>query len=161
MKATIGYPVDAPEKQHIEVVVDNYDIWDAAFTIATIAVPLLKQLKTAKQGAPYVDDEDVPEELRSTSAAPKENEWDTDSLWFLRWDYVLDEMVYALSESANNRAGEDAFYKYADDFIESDDMPFEDYMNKIQFDAEGYNKYYKRVQNGCRLFGKYFQALWS
>ena len=161
MKATIGYPVDAPEKQHIEVVVDNYDTWDAAFTIATIAVPLLKQLKTTKQGAPHVDDEDVPEELRSTSAAPKENEWDTDSLWFLRWDYVLDEMVFAMSEIANNRAGEEAFYKYADDFIESDDMTLKDYMNNMQFDKEGYTKYHDRLQNGCRLFGKYFNALWD
>lgn len=161
MKANIGYPVEAPEKQHIEVVVDNYDTWSADFTIATIALPLLRQLKTTKQGAPNVDDEDVPEELRSTSAAPKENEWDTDEFWFLRWDYVIDEMIFAMSEVASNRSGEEAFYKYPDDFIESKDMRIQEYLAAVQFDDEGYEKYYNRVQNGCRLFGKYFQCLWD
>lgn len=161
MKAIIGYPVDAPEKQHIEVVVDNYDTWSADFTIATIALPLLRQLKATKQGAPNVDDEDVPKELRSTSAPQKENEWDTDDFWFMRWDYVIDEMIYAMNEISNNRNGEDAFYAKAEDFIESKDMSFKEYLDNIQFDKEGYEKYYNRLQNGCRLFGKYFQCLWD
>ena len=161
MKVNIGYPVDAPEKQHVEVVVDNYDTWSADFTIATIALPLLRQLKTTKQGAPNVDDEDVPEELRSTSAPAKENEWDTDEFWFLRWDYVLDEMMFALGEIASHRAGENVFYKYPDDFIDSKDMSIEAYMDAVQFDEVGYNKYHDRVQKGCRLFGKYLTALWD
>lgn len=161
MKATIGYPVDAPEKQHIEVVVDNYDTWSADFTIATIALPLLRQLKTTKQGAPNVDDEDVPEELRSTASPPKENEWDTDAFWFQRWDYVIDEMIFAMDEIASTKKGEDTFYKYPDDFMESEDMRFQEYLTAIQFDEEGWTKYHKRVQNGCRLFGKYFQCLWD
>ena len=47
-------------------------------TLAMIIVPMLKQLKETKHGAPFVDDEDVPEELKSTSAPAKENDWDTD-----------------------------------------------------------------------------------
>jgi molybdopterin molybdotransferase len=41
------------------------------------------------------DDIDVPEELRSTSAPPKENEYDTDANHFARWDWVMDEMIFA------------------------------------------------------------------
>lgn len=161
MKVNIGYPVDAPEKQHIEVVVDNYDTWSADFTIATIALPLLRQLKTTKQGAPNVDDEDVPPELHRTAAPPKEYEYDTDAFWFQRWDYVLDEMIFAMDEIAANKPGEDVFYKYPDDFIESKDMRFQEYVAAIQFDEEGWTKYHNRVTNGCRLFGKYFQCLWD
>jgi glutamate-1-semialdehyde aminotransferase len=54
---------------------------------------MLKQLKENKHGAPFTDDEDVPEHLRSTTAEPKENEWDTDSNHFLRWDWIMDEMI--------------------------------------------------------------------
>ncbi len=42
------------------------------YTLSHIVVPMLKQLKETKHGAPFVDDEDVPEELKSTSAPPKE-----------------------------------------------------------------------------------------
>jgi hypothetical protein len=37
----------------------------------------VETIKKDKHGAPFVDDEDVPEELKSTSAPPKENEYDT------------------------------------------------------------------------------------
>lgn len=62
---------------------------------------MLKQLKETKQGAPYVDDEDVPEHLRKSAAPPTENEWDTDDNHFKRWDYVLDEMIFAFESKQN------------------------------------------------------------
>ena len=55
---------------------------------------LLKQLDKEKHGAPYTDDNDVPEYLRSHMAQPKENEWDTDSLHFMRWDWIIAEMIW-------------------------------------------------------------------
>ena len=55
------------------VKIDYYDTWSMDHTLADIILPMLQQLKASKHGAPYVDDQDVPEELRSTSAPPREN----------------------------------------------------------------------------------------
>jgi hypothetical protein len=61
-----------------------------------------------KHGAPFVDDEDVPDHLKSTAAPAKENEWDTDANHFARWDWVLDEMIFAF-ECKTDDSWEEAF----------------------------------------------------
>ena len=52
-------------------------------------------LKKDKHGAPNTDDADVPDRLKSTSAPPKTNTYDTDEFHFQRWDWILDEMIWA------------------------------------------------------------------
>jgi hypothetical protein len=37
-------------------------------------------------------------------AQPKENEWDTDSLHFMRWDWILDEMIWAFEQKVSDDA---------------------------------------------------------
>ncbi len=151
-----------------EVKLDHYDSWSADWTIAQIAAPLLVQLQETKRSAPWVDDEDVPEELRSTSCAPKENEWDTDENWFKRWDYVLQEMIYAMQEIANDKENEPKMYKHVGD-IEFGDIDEATGLGEIKSLGveripemeESNRQYHERVQRGCVLFGKYFQNLWS
>ena len=151
-----------------EVKLDRYDSWSADWTIAQIAAPLLVQLQVTKHGAPFVDDEDVPEELRSTACAPKENEWDTDENHFKRWDYVLQEMIYAMQEIANDKENEPKMYKHVGD-IEFGEIDEGTGLGEIKSlgveripEMEQPNRqYHERIQNGCCLFGKYFQNLWS
>lgn len=100
-----------------EVKLDRYDSWSADWTIAQIAAPLLVQLQETKQGAPFVDDKDVPEELRSTSCAPKENEWDTDENWFKRWDWVMQEMIFAMQEIASHNENEPEMFERVGDMV--------------------------------------------
>jgi hypothetical protein len=133
------------KKQKVDVRIDPWDSWSADYTLAHIILPLLVEIKLNKHGASFVDDEDVPEEIRSTNAPPKENDWDTDEFWFKRWDYVLDEMCWAFSEIV----GDNGFER----FITGD--------NDEDFDSEGYEAYQKRISNGLRLFGKYYQGLWT
>jgi hypothetical protein len=92
------------------VEIDDYDVWNCDYTLAQIIHPLLVKFKEKKQGAPFVEDENVPEELRSTSCAPKENEWDTDENHFKRWDWALDEMIFAMQEIANVNENEPPYY---------------------------------------------------
>jgi hypothetical protein len=80
------------------VKIDRWDTWSMDHTLAHIILPMLKQLDKEKHGAPYTNDEDVPEYLRSHMAQPKENEWDTDSLHFMRWDWILAEMIWAFEQ---------------------------------------------------------------
>jgi hypothetical protein len=83
------------EKRRVSVHIDKYDTWGMDSTLAPIILPMLRQLRDTKHGAPFTEDEDVPEYIRSTYAPPKENDWDTDVYHFYRWDWILNEMIYA------------------------------------------------------------------
>jgi hypothetical protein len=136
------------------------DTWSMDHTLADIILPMLKQLNETKHGAPFVDDEDVPEgmNLRSTEAEPKENEWDTDSNHFKRWDWVLAEMIWAFEQKADDTA-EDQFFDHSE--VTEEDRRDPESYKKVKYDDEGYRKWQERKSNGFRLFGKYYEALWS
>ena len=104
-----------------------------------------------------VDDEDVPEELRSTSAPPVENEWDTDDNYHKRWEWVLDEMIWAMTDHADGN-GDDAFFDHSE---VDDSANIMEQIAKVKCDLKGLDAYNKRKQRGFELFGKYFQNLWD
>jgi hypothetical protein len=120
----------------VYVKIDRYDTWSMDSTLRHIILPMLKQLKETSHGAPFVDDEDVPEELKSTSAPPKKDDWDVDENHFKRWDYVMDEMIYA--------------FQVDPDLEDGAELGWEE--NK---------KMNERIQKGHLLFGKYYRNLWD
>ena len=111
--------IDERKHRKIEVRIDRYDTWSTDHTLALIIVPILKQLRDNKRGSAFIDDEDVPDELKSTSAPPKEYEWDVDANFEKRWDWVLDEMIWAFSQIINQDE-DDEFY---DPYEEGDEIP--------------------------------------
>jgi hypothetical protein len=131
---------------------------------------MLKQLKATKHGSPCVDDDDVPEGLglRSTEAPAKENDYDIDDNHFKRWDWALDEMIQAFECKLNEEWSEQ--YWTGTSRIEWQDTDSE-YGGKNckkmvelgdrKCDWDAYRAHEKRNQNGFRLFGKYYQALWD
>jgi hypothetical protein len=144
MKVNIKEYTDNGEDQRIEVHIDKWDTWSMDHTLAPIILPMLIQLKETKHGAPDVDLEDVPEGLRPTNT----EEWqklynetgDTDDKFFERWDWVLNEMIYAFDCKANK-----------------DDV----YMRFDIDDRDGMKQEQERISNGFRLFGKYYENLWD
>jgi hypothetical protein len=138
--------------------IDPWDTWSMDHTLADIIFPMLQQLKETKHGAPHTDDEDVPEYLRSHMAQPREHEWDTDDLHFMRWDWILAEMIWAFEQKVNDTA-EDQFFDHSD-ITEADRKDPESYK-KVKYDKEGYEAWQARKANGFRLFGKYYEALWD
>lgn len=158
MRVHIGrFPKDGSERK-ISVKLHKWDSWNADHTIAVIAHPLLIQLKETKHGAPLVDDEDVPDELKSTSAPAKKHEYDIDDNHFKRWDWVMDEMIFAMQEIAREDDGDSKFYDHSE-VDESADINTQ--VKQMKVDRAGLEAYHTRIQNGCRLFGKYFQNLWD
>ena len=98
-----GYTPDRKEKIRI----DRYDTWNMDSTLSLIILPMLKQLRDSKHGAPYVDPDDVPKDLR-----PKEqDEYGTDDTHFARWDWVLDEMIWAFEQKCLDDWESD-YYKF-------------------------------------------------
>lgn len=157
------------------VKIDYWDTWSMDHTLADIVLPMLKQLKATKHGAPFVDDEDVPEHLRSTAAPPKKNDWDTDDNHFLRWDWALDEMIFAFEHKVDD-SWEDAFREGEIDWIsvpvdkDGNEVPRGEHRyfkmkdgpkHTYKCDYEGMEKVQQRMKNGFRLFGKYYEALWD
>ena len=142
------------------VKIDYWDTWNMDSSLSQIILPMLKQLKARKHGAPYVDDEDVPPKLRSTTKAAqkaKKEEWDTDGNHFKRWDYVLDEMIWAF-EQLNDDDHDSKFFDHSK-VDESGDLNRQ--MSQIKFDKKGYKAHHERISNGTRLFGKYYRSLWD
>jgi hypothetical protein len=157
------------------VKIDYWDTWSMDHTLSPIILPMLKQLQEKKHGAPFVDDEDVPEELKSTSAPAKENEWDTDTNHFKRWDWAMGEMIFAFNCKVDD-SWEDAFREGEMDWlwvpvdVNGNEVPKGEHKyhqmkdgpkHTYKCDYEGMKVVEARIQNGFRLFGKYFSALWD
>ena len=65
MKINIGkYPTSGKTKRKIAIKIEPFDTWNMDHTLALIIHPMLIQLREATTAAPFVEDEDVPENLR-------------------------------------------------------------------------------------------------
>jgi hypothetical protein len=176
-------------ERKIKIKIHDYDTWSMDATLAPIILPMLKQLNKTKHGAPWTNDEDVPEELRSTAAPPKENEYDTDVNHFLRWDWIIGEMIWAFEQLVDEDnddqfcSGEsDIMWQAIDKNDQNIDEPHKmgerpailkdndavvgyklvDGPNHTYAcDYEKMKAHHDRIDNGLRLFGVHFRALWD
>ena len=157
------------ESRRVKVELDPWDTWSMDHTLAEIVLPMLIQLKQTKHGAPNVDQEDVPENLRAGKLEIEQYNKDgtTDALFFKRWDWVVDEMIFAFNSKLED--WEDQFHSGEHDILwepveHNGEKMFE--MQKgpndtHEWDHEGQQSYQDRINNGFRLFGKYYNALWD
>lgn len=148
---------DKVDRQIDYVKIDYWDTWSMDSTLSNIILPMLKQLQATKHGAPFVDDEDVPEDLRST-VVPKVEEWDTDSNHFLRWDWVLNEMIFAFEHLVDD-SWEDQFW--TGDYDTAKEVGDSGWQGTRKWDKEGQKAVELRINNGLKLFGKYYRNLWD
>jgi len=132
--------IDNKRKRKVKVHIDNYDTWSMDHTLALIITPMLKQLKSTNHGCPITLPEDVPHIGKG-----EENDWGTDSKAEERWNWIMDEMIWAFEQVETD--------------TDHDDQP---YLNDDgTYDIEERNKYEDRINNGFILFGKYFRNLWD
>lgn len=181
------YWIDSKKKRKIKIHIDKWDTWNMDTTLAYIIVPMLKQLKETKHGAPHVDDKDVPKELRSTRSPRKKNNYDVDNNHFKRWDWVIDEMIWAFEQKITDDWEQQYYSGQSDHWLQPVDknnkpvgnpFPFsnrkkgkEDGVvgfkmikgpnDTFKIDRKGLEAHQKRIDNGFRLFGKYYSGLWD
>jgi len=155
------------QKRKIKIHIHGYDTWSADNTLALIIVPLLKALRE-KSGAPNVDDEDVPDHLKSTAAPPlteeEKNTGTPDLNHFIRWTWVLDEMIWTFEQHATD--WENQYYSGETDIkFEKMDNGFSQMVHgpnhTFKVDREGIDKHRARMENGRKLFAKYYESLWT
>jgi len=148
----------------IKVRIDKYDTWSMDNTLAHIILPMLKQLKETKHGSQWVDDEDVPPHMRHGDRDGHDN-------WVhYKWDWILNEMIFAFESKVDDSWEEQFFHgepEYEWELVsgsedEDDAMYKQNQLNPDYWvDFEGMKEYNNRIQNGFRLFGKYYQGLWD
>lgn len=167
------------EKKYIKI--DYWDTWSMDHTLSPIILPMLKQLKETKHGSGLIDMEDVPEYMRTTTI----EDWDDQKCFDFyhedkeerkytlhdRYDWVLDEMIFAFEHLVDD-SWEDKYHTGEHDLI-SEPCKFDEngkptlYQMKEgpnhthKCDYDGLKKEWDRVDNGLRLFGKYFRTLWD
>ena len=140
MKVNIGKYHKNNAPRTIKVQVDPWDTVSADYTLALVILPVLKQYKEKSGGYSFVDNEDVPEHMYIPDG--EEHDDKHHELQVTRWGYVVDEMI-------------NAFDRIVDGEWE------QDFHNGEVFDADGWKAESTRISNGLRLFGKYFQGLWT
>ena len=156
------------------VKIDRWDTWSMDHTLAEIILPMLIQLRNDKHGSPMVDDEDVPEHLRTVEKPKLKRkkddvrnspnihavDWDGsdgETTIHLKWDWVLNEMIWAFTQKITN----DDEGKFFDHTGCGDKSPWDkDYVGP-KVDWDGLKAHQARKTNGYRLFGKYYEGLWD
>lgn len=143
--------IDEKKKRTVKVHIDKWDTWNMDHTLALIILPMLEQLRETKHGSPYVDDEDVPEYLRKGNEDQLTFEFynrgltvDEDII-HKRWEWVLNEMIWAFKEHLDDNADEKFFNITTDP----------------RYDHDAWTSWNEKKQNGFRLFGKYYTGLWD
>ncbi len=120
------------------VKIDSHDTWNTDNTLLTVILPLLRLFKETSNGAPFTDDEDVPDNLKSMNAPRVENEYETDLYFFDRWDYIVNQMIWAFEQ-----------------------LQHEYDLKTCKLSEEDLRQRNEKIKNGLRLFAKYFQNLWT
>jgi hypothetical protein len=162
--------INERKNRKIKIRIDKYDTWNMDCTLAYIIIPMLKQLKETKNGSQIVDEEDLPVHMRHTFRKHEED-YDTDDRWIhYKWDWVLDEMIWAFEQKIDDNA-KDKFYHGTAEYeweLVSGVEGEESAMHKMHqtnadywVDTKGMEEYQKRIDNGLRLFGKYYNGLWD
>jgi len=146
-------------RRQVYVHIDNYDVWNMDSTLRLIIHPMLVKLKQTKHGSGYVDDTDVPEHLQSTAPGARdgcENPWDSDHNLHPRYDWLLDELIWAFGHDQD--AAEASFYDHS---AVDNTGDLNTQVNQLKVDREGLEAYHARLSNAYQLFGKYYQTLWD
>jgi hypothetical protein len=163
---TVNLYLDRKSRK-IKVKIHDYDTWSMDDTLAPVILPMLRQLNTNKHGAPWVDMEDVPEGLRATEEQiAKTNETgEVDDTHFARWDWVMREMIWAFEQKMTDWEDQYTTGEYDWVFEKTEDGKYSEMKtgpnHTAVTDWEGRKAHQKRISNGFRLFGKYFESLWN
>lgn len=123
-------------RKYSKIEIEDHDVWSLDTTLAEIIYPALLKIKKDRIGVPYVDDEDYPGDILISDDVD-DNDLEFKALQ-IKWEYVLDEMIWTFKTIRN-----DFDYNVEEDY----------HRHSVE------NQ--ERVNNGLRLFGKYYQALWT
>ena len=121
--------------QQVKVRIDKWDTWSMDHTLAHIVLPMLVQLKATNHGYPS-------------------------GLTEKKWDGIMDEMIWAFEQKLRDN-WEGDYYEYRELGMEEDKGDNQFGLKLVWEDEEGRAAHQKRMTNGFKLFGKYYENLWD
>lgn len=124
--------------EKFKVKLDKYDHWNVDHVLSPVIYKLLVTLKENSISYFLVDEEDLPEDFKSKESGDLELEG---------YHWVMNEMIFAFDQL--NPFGKEAEW----------DEEFWD--DATLLDKEGRERKWLRIENGTRLFGKYYSTLWD
>jgi hypothetical protein len=130
--------LDSKKRRKIDVRIDSYDTWSMDHTLALIIHPMLVQLRDTNHGYFSSDPEDAPHIGQDPGT-----DFTNDSKALDRYKWIMDEMIWAF------------------DTLKTDEDYKLFYTEENGWDFEGQRLHNERIDNGLRLFGKYFRGLWD
>lgn len=170
MKVFIGpyVPWDEEGNREINVEIHDYDTWNMDSTLALVILPMLKQLKETKQGAPG----SMPAFSQVSHYYSQETmafyEEDNDVAWdegHKQWEEILDKMIWSFEQLLED--WEDQYHSGEYDVLWEDvegtdcKLMVHGPKHTHTFDFKGYSKHLERIKEGFRLFGQYYMDLWD
>ena len=163
--------IHSKKKRNVKIRIDKYDTWNMNSTLAIIILPMLKQLKEKKHGAPGNMPSFGQTSNSSTQFCFEFYESHDDIAWVngqMEWDTILDKMIWSFEQLQPDCDWEK---QYTIIQPELDFTKYPEYEGKTSFpvrwkvegkiDWDGRLKHENKIQEGMELFGKYFQNLWS
>lgn len=138
----------------IRIKIHDDDLFNLDHTISILVVELLSAfIENGQTGSPSIDADDVPDGMAN-------------SLLHDKWNYVLNEMLWAF-EQHKIQTWEDQYCSGEVDLVR-EKIEGTDYCeikkgpnDTFKVDHEGVQKHHERIENGLRLFAKYFGGLWD
>jgi hypothetical protein len=125
----------SPE-QRVKIKIHKWDTWSMDHTLAPIILPMLVQLKATNHGYPA----DLTEK---------------------KWNSIMDEMIWAFEQKCRDDWESD-YYEYRELGLEEEGKADDLFGWKLVWeDREGQKAHQKRMTNGFKLFGKYYENLWD
>ena len=155
---TINKITDRERKPKIKI--HNYDTWSMDYTLSIIILPMLNQLRDTKHGSPYIDVEDAP-----TIDKGEDDGYGSDTKIHDRWTWVLDEIIWTFEQLVNQDANSQFHSGESDIYWEKKEDGTSEMKlgpnDTHKYDKEGHAVWNDRIENGLRLFGKYYRELWD
>lgn len=168
--------IDGKKKRRFDVRIDYWDTWNFDSTLAPIILPMLKQLKETKHGAPgnmpaFSNESNQAQRCFDFYKEDDDMAWDTGHK---QWEEILDKMIWSFEEIQKD--WESQYHSGTTDWRtvpvdrEGNTVPKEEAKSFLmvngpkhtaKFDSVGYNAHAERIQEGFELFGKYFTNLWD
>lgn len=129
------------QKRKVFIKIDDYDVYNLDYTLSLIIEPSLKKLLDDEWLSFKADNEDLPKELQIS-----DDEYKLISFTYLENDPRLPEIYNRLEQQPKYIINK---MIYAFNILNSTES------DKIKED------YKKEIDEGLRLFGKYFRNLWT
>jgi hypothetical protein len=135
---------DNIQKRKVKVKIDSWDTWSLDHTLALIIYPALLKFRKDVHGCCRTDATDAPLEYLFDKSEKEPDKWGYAAGYNTeRWYYILDEMIFAFKT------------------IAEDDYDYDNFYINNKWDMEGLEAFEARRNNGLRLFGKYYNSLWT